>query len=96
MRKIVLSLAVSLDGFIEGPNGEYDWCFSDQDYGMSDFFNRIDSIIMGRKTYEMTLGMKSNDSGMPKMKSYVVSNNLSTLQNGGTLITGVLKNKSKR
>lgn len=91
MRKIVLSLAVSLDGFIEGPNGEYDWCFSDQDYGMSDFFNRIDSIIMGRKTYEMTLGMKSNDSGMPKMKSYVVSNKLSSLQNGGTLITGDIK-----
>lgn len=40
MRKLVLALAVSMDGFIEGPNGEYDWCFSDQDYGMSDFFKR--------------------------------------------------------
>jgi hypothetical protein len=27
MRKVILSLAVSLDNFIEGPNGEYDWCF---------------------------------------------------------------------
>lgn len=28
---ILLNLAVSLDGFIEGPNGEFDWCFTDQD-----------------------------------------------------------------
>jgi len=32
MRKVILAVAVSLDGFIEGPNGEYDWCFIDQDY----------------------------------------------------------------
>jgi hypothetical protein len=38
MRKIILNLAVSLDGFIEGPNGEYDWCLADQDYGMEEFF----------------------------------------------------------
>jgi hypothetical protein len=38
MRKIILGLAVSLDGFIEGPNGEYDWYFNDQAYGLSDFF----------------------------------------------------------
>ena len=38
MRKIILGGAVSLDGLIEGPHGEYDWCFTDQDYGMSEFF----------------------------------------------------------
>jgi len=31
MRKIVLDLAVTLDGFIEGPNGEIDWCIMDGD-----------------------------------------------------------------
>ena len=44
MRKLILSLAVSLDGFIEGPKGEYDWCFTDQDYGLNDFFKRVTSI----------------------------------------------------
>jgi dihydrofolate reductase len=53
MRKVMLNLAVSLDGYIEGPNGEYDWCFADQDYGMSDFFAGIDLIFMGRKSYEL-------------------------------------------
>ena len=28
MRKVILSVAVSLEGLIEGPNGEYDWCFT--------------------------------------------------------------------
>ncbi|MDZ4681699.1 MAG: hypothetical protein SH848_16240 [Saprospiraceae bacterium] len=37
MCKIILNLAVSLDGYIEGPNGEYDWCFTDQDYGVKDY-----------------------------------------------------------
>jgi dihydrofolate reductase len=60
MRKIILNVAVSLDGFIEGPNGEFDWCFTDQDYGMSDFLNRIDAIFFGRKSYELMLKMSKN------------------------------------
>ena len=60
MRKVILGLAVSLDGYIEGPNGEYDWCFTDQDYGLSAFFKRIDSIFMGRKSYEVA---QSNSGG---------------------------------
>jgi dihydrofolate reductase len=46
MRKIILGLAVSLDNYIEGPNGEYDWCFTDQDYGMSDFFKRLTVCLL--------------------------------------------------
>lgn len=57
MRKVILNLAVSLDGFIEGPNGEFDWCFTDQDYGMTDFMNRIDVIFIERKSYELVLQM---------------------------------------
>jgi len=77
MRKIVLQLAVSLDGYIEGPNGEFDWCFTDQDYGMSAFFKRVDSTFMGRKTYELVLAMESEaPPGFPKFKEYVFSNTL--------------------
>ena len=60
MRKILLNLAVSLDGFIEGPDGEFDWCFTDQDYGMTEFMERIDTIFMGRKSYELVLQMDKN------------------------------------
>ena len=37
MKKIVLNLAVSLDGFIEGPNGETDWCIMDNDMDFEKF-----------------------------------------------------------
>lgn len=91
MRKLILNLAVSLDGFIEGPKGEYDWCFTDQDYGMKAFFNRIDAIFMGRKSYELTIGMKAGGSGMPKLKEYVFSNTLKTAGKNVTLISGNIK-----
>ncbi|MCC8427128.1 dihydrofolate reductase family protein [Mucilaginibacter sp. UR6-11] len=59
MRKIILNLAVSLDGFIEGPNGETDWCLTDQDYGMEAFFASTDAIFMGRKSYDLIDGLPS-------------------------------------
>ena len=52
-RRIILDLAVTLDGFIEGPNGEIDWCIMDSDMGFIDFLNNIDTILYGRKSYEL-------------------------------------------
>jgi len=96
MRKIILGLAVSLDGFIEGPNGEYDWCFTDQDYGMSDFFKRIDSLFMGRKSYELALSMGDTAMpGFPKLKEYVFSNTLQKVKKGVILIKGDITGQVK-
>ncbi len=53
MRKIILFIATSLDGFIAGPRGEIDWLFTDQDYGYKKFYSSIDTLLMGRKTYEL-------------------------------------------
>lgn len=89
MRKIILGLAVSLDGYIEGPKGEYDWCFTDQDYGMTDFFKRIDSLFIGRRSYELLLKMgDSAMPGFPKLKEYVFSTTLKEVKPGVTLING--------
>lgn len=100
MRKIILQLAVSLDGFIEGPDGEFDWCFTDQDYGMADFFKRIDSVFYGRKSYELTLSMQSiADSGMPafpRLKEYVFSNTLKEVKPGAVLVTGDIETEVRR
>ena len=52
-RKIILDLAVTLDGFIEGVNGEVDWCIMDPDMGFIDFLNQIDTILYGRKSYDL-------------------------------------------
>lgn len=52
-RKIILDLAVTLDGFIEGKNGEVDWCIMDSEMGFIDFLNQIDTIFYGRKSYDL-------------------------------------------
>jgi dihydrofolate reductase len=53
MGNIVLDLAVSLDGLIEGPNGEYDWCIMEPEMDFSGFLNSIGAIFYGRKSYEL-------------------------------------------
>jgi dihydrofolate reductase len=95
MRKLILSVAVSLDGFIEGPNGEYDWCFTDQDYGLSDFVKRIDTLFMGRKTYEMSVAMGDNaNAGFPKVTEYVFSTTLKKVKHGAKLIKEDIKKQN--
>ncbi len=92
MRKVVLGLAISLDGYIEGPNGEYDWCFTDQDYGLSDFFKRVDTLFIGRKSYEMTQAIgDSFGEGFPKFKEYIFSTTLEKVKDEAVLITGDIK-----
>lgn len=51
---VTLFVAMSLDGFIAGPNDEIDWLFTDQDYGFTPFFDSVDTLIMGRRSYEMS------------------------------------------
>lgn len=53
MRKLVLDLAVTLDGFIEGSNGEIDWCIMDDDMDFDGFLSTIDTIFYGRVSYDM-------------------------------------------
>lgn len=53
MRKIILDLAVTLDGFIEGPNGEIDWCIVEEDMNFEGFLSGIDTIFYGRISYDL-------------------------------------------
>jgi dihydrofolate reductase len=91
MRNVVLSVAISLDGYIEGPKGEYDWCFQDPDYDFMALFERFDTIFVGRKTYAMSAEMGGGPSGFPKFKEFVFSTTLKEVKNGATLINGDLK-----
>ncbi|MBU8919265.1 dihydrofolate reductase family protein [Bacillus sp. FJAT-29953] len=65
-RKIILDLAVTLDGFIEGKNGEIDWCIMDPEMGFNDFLHQIDTILYGRKSYDLwgqfTPGIEDSDT----------------------------------
>ena len=70
MRKLVLNVALSLDGLIAGPNGEYDWCFTDADYGMAEFMKSIDATIMGAKSYRLVL---EYGPPYPELTNYVIT-----------------------
>lgn len=58
-RKVKVYIAVSLDGYIAHSDGNIDWLDSvarpDEDYGYAAFIETIDTVIMGRKTYEKVL-----------------------------------------
>lgn len=53
VRKIIVNLAVSLDGFIEGPNGEYDWCIMEPELDFQAFLDSVDTVLFGRKSFEV-------------------------------------------
>jgi dihydrofolate reductase len=52
MRKVVLFIATSLDGFIAGKDGNIDWLYTDGDFGYSEFYKSIDTTLMGHNTYK--------------------------------------------
>jgi dihydrofolate reductase len=72
MRKVRYSLATSLDGFIAGPNGEFDWIEMDPSFEFESFFKQFDTVIMGRRTFE--IAQKGPGTGiMPGMRTIVCS-----------------------
>lgn len=52
MKKVILNLAVSLDGFIEGANGEIDWCIMEDDMEFDVFLESVDTLLYGRVSYD--------------------------------------------
>jgi len=60
-RKTILYIAMSLDGFIAKPDGDISFLSiaekEGEDYGYADFLKTVDTIIVGRKSYEKVLSM---------------------------------------
>lgn len=79
-RKIIVYIATSADGYIARLDGSVDWLNRPRtagDYGMSAFYRSIDTILWGRKTYDIALGFQKkgvDGPGFdPKVKNYVFS-----------------------
>lgn len=70
MRKIIVHIAISADGFIARRDGAVDWLDRPRtagDYGMGRFFKSIDTILWGRKTYDTVLKFLKEGVATPDM-----------------------------
>jgi dihydrofolate reductase len=52
MRRVRYVVAMSLDGYIAGPNGEADWIIMDPEIDFRALFEQFDTFLMGRRTFE--------------------------------------------
>jgi len=80
-RKIIVYVATSADGYIARPDGDVEWLNRRPrtvDYGMKALYSKIDTILLGRKTYDLALAYskkKGMKGGMfdTKLANYVFS-----------------------
>lgn len=53
MRRVRYQVACSLDGFIAGPNDEFDWITPEPNFDFDALYEQFDTLLMGRRTYEI-------------------------------------------
>lgn len=76
MRKVVYGGAMSLDGFIAGPHGEYDWIVTDPEIDFAAQMARFDTFLIGRKTFDAMRRMGDAAPPAPGIRNFVFSRTL--------------------
>ena len=63
MRSVTYSMAVSLDGYIAGPDGQFDWSIPDEEVFRfaTDETRQVGVMLLGRKLYETMLYWETAD-----------------------------------
>lgn len=84
-RRLRYQVAVSLDGFIAGPSGEYDWIVMDPSIDFAALFKEFDTVVMGRKTYEVLIA-QGGHGAMPGLDVVVFSRTLPAAAHRGVRI----------
>jgi dihydrofolate reductase len=88
-RRLRYQVAVSLDGFIAGPNGEADWIVMDPSIDFGALFKQFDTAVMGRKTYEAMTAQGGGGGAMPGLEVVVFSRTLPAFtQQGLQIVNG--------
>jgi dihydrofolate reductase len=90
MRKVTFGGANSLDSYIARPDHAVDWLLWGEEAAavMGDYWKTIDTVLMGRKTYEAGLRMGQKEGGYPGMMTYVFSRTFPERSEEGFVVTG--------
>ena len=87
MRRVRYNVAASLDGYIAGPDGEFDWIPADPTVDFAALFAKVDTVLLGRRSYETALqgGAAAWAAGT---RVYVFSRTLRPEDHPGATIVG--------
>lgn len=75
MRPVRYNVAASLDGYIAGPAGDFDWIPMDPAVDFGSLFAKVDTVLLGRRSYELVRRQESAPWG-PGARVYVFSRTL--------------------
>jgi dihydrofolate reductase len=84
-RRLRYQVAATLDGFIAGPNGEYDWIVMDPAIDFGALYREFDTAVMGRKTYEIAAA-QGVSGAIPGIDVIVISRTLPSATREGVRI----------
>jgi dihydrofolate reductase len=84
-RRLRYHVAMSLDGFIAGPNGEFDWIVGDPAIDFGALYKEFDTVVMGRKTYDV-MTAQGGDGSIPGINVVVFSRTLGATNRPGLRI----------
>lgn len=85
MRRVRYNVAASLDGYIAGPHGEFDWIPEDPTVDFAAIFAKIDTVLLGRRSYELVRQM-GEMPWAPGTRVYVFSRTLRQQDHPGVTV----------
>ena len=88
MRKVVFEIATSLDGFITGDEEALDWLLWGEEAGarVGALWKRVDTLLMGRKTYDFAARSGGGDDGSSKIRTCIFSRTMTEAPKGAELV----------
>lgn len=84
MRQLRYSVAASLDGYIAGPDGEFDWIVIDPEIDFAAMYLAFGGLVMGRRSYDVFVS--TGGAVGPALPTYVYSRTLQEGERGGVVI----------